>query len=251
MDLGIAGKNAIITGASSGIGKAVADALAAEGVNIALFARRGEILDAIAKDLSGRHGIDARAVAGDMRERNDVKKLAAVADEMGGPDILILNTGRPPVPMREILDETDDARWEDAYRTQLWGAVLVVQEIVPRIVARGWGRIVAVTSLSVKQPMPHHGLSTVFRASLTGFLKHLANEVGQSGVTVNAVCPGSVDTRAPDRHDMAGRLKRIPLGRLGLPEELSGTVAFLASRQAGFITGASLQVDGGTVGSLV
>ena len=113
---------------------------------------------------------------------------------------------------------------------------------------RGWGRVVAITSASVKQPMLNHGLSTIFRAGLTGYLKHLANEIAAKGVTVNMVCPASVVTSdRPGTYDVDERLKGIPLGRLGKPDDVAAAVAFLASDHAGFITGASLNIDGGMV----
>jgi 3-oxoacyl-[acyl-carrier protein] reductase len=252
VDLGIAGKLAIVTASSGGLGDAAARALAAEGVNLALFARSGDRLRANAAEIEQRYQVRALAVSGDMRSRKDVENLAAAVErEFGGPDILILNTGRPPLPTREVLKETEDERWEEAYRTQLWGAILVTQVVVPLLVQRGWGRVIAITSASVKQPMASHGLSTVFRAGVTGLMKHLANEVAAKGVTVNCVCPASIATPSLGRsYDFSERIKRVPVGRMGRPEELAATVAFLASDLAGFITGASVQVDGGMVASL-
>ena len=173
-----------------------------------------------------------------------------VRKEFGAPDILVLNTGRPPSPMRAILDENEDDRWEDAYRTQLWGAILVARGLVPGMIERGHGRVIGVTSATVKQPMKHHGLSTVFRAGLTAYLKHLANEIAPTGITVNCVCPGSIDAPGRSEAENESRRSRVPLGRLGRAEELAAAVAFFASADAGFITGASLHVDGGMVGSL-
>ena len=249
MDLGITGKVAVVTGGSAGLGEATARALAAEGVKLALFARSADKLNAVAADIERSHNVPVLAVAGDMRSKDDVERLAtSVEQKFGAPDILILNTGRPPRSMKAVLEETDDARWEDAYQTQLWGAVLVTRRIVPTMLDKGWGRVIAITSASVRQPMLRHGLSTIFRAGVTGFMKHLANEVAAKGITVNTVGPGSIDTDAPrNPHDAAERLKRVPLGRLGRPEEFAATVAFLASQQAGFITGATLHVDGGTM----
>lgn len=250
MDLGIKGKTVIVTGASSGLGKAIAAGFAAEGAQLVICARRAELLQANAGELESSYGATVRAVPGDLRKREDVKRLLEVARELGGPDILVINTGRPPVPLRHILDEREEERWQAAYETQLWAAALLVQEVVPVLVERRWGRVIGVTSASVKQPMPHHGLSTIFRAGVTGMLKHLANEVGASGVTVNSVCPGSIATASMASYDMEERLRGLPLHRLGDPSELASAVLYFASQQAGFITGASLQVDGGGVGSL-
>jgi 3-oxoacyl-[acyl-carrier protein] reductase len=153
--------------------------------------------------------------------------------------------------MLPVLDERENERWDGAYRTQLWGPSLVVRKVVPAIVARGWGRVIGITSASVMQPMQKHALSTIYRAGVTAMLKHLANEVARSGVTVNIVAPASIATDSLmasfAAEDRAGKL---PVGRLGRPEEVAAAVAFLASEHAGFITGASLHVDGGMVAGL-
>lgn len=253
MDLGISGKVAIVTASSRGLGAACAEALAAEGCRLVLFSRSQEQLAETAARLRSSYDAEIETVAGDMKDLSDVSRLVEVAVRvLGGPDILVLNTGRPPTPMREVLDETDPGRWDDAYRTQLLGAVQVVSSVVPLMLEKGWGRVVAVTSTSVKQPMVKHGLSTVFRAGLTGYLKHLANETAHRGITVNAVCPSSVGTESlRNSYNMEDRIKTVPMKRLGKPEELAATVAFFASQNAGFITGASLQVDGGFTAALV
>jgi len=252
MDLGIRDRVAIVTGASAGLGLAVAERLAQEGCRLALFARGAQRLEAAERALRARFGVEVLAVAGDMADAADVERLRDdVGRRYGGPDILVINTGRPPLPMKAVLEERDAARWEEAYRVQLLGTVLVAQAIVPGLVARGWGRVVGITSASVKQPMGDHALSTVFRAGVTGMLKHLANEVAASGVTVNMVCPASVATAGLiSTYDAAARAAQVPMRRLGKPEELAATVAFLASELAGYTTGASLQVDGGMVAAL-
>lgn len=243
MDTGIAGRTAIVTGASRGLGFACARALAQEGARLVLFSRSPEPLDKAAADLRSETGADVVTVAGDMTGADDVARLAAAA---GTPDILVLNTGRPPLRLQEVLAETDQERWTHAHETQLKGGVQVASAIAPLMVTRGRGRIVAITSASVKQPMPHHGLSTIYRAGLTAYLKHLANETAASGVTVNMVCPGSIGTEGfLASFDVSERIKSVPVRRLGTPDELAAAVVFFASEKAGFITGASLQVDGG------
>ncbi len=252
MNLGLTGKTAIVTASSGGLGEYAARALAAEGANLVLFARSADTLRAKAADMARQYGVKVLPVAGDMRIAADVQRLIAETQRaFGGPDILVLNTGRPPVPMREVLDETEDERWQEAYETQLRGAIRVVGQVAPLLVARGWGRIVGITSASVKQPMTKHGLSTVFRAGLTGYLRHLANEIAASGVTVNTVCPASVGTEAMEKsYDLKVRAQQVPMRRIGKPEELGATVSFFFSDLARFTTGASIQVDGGMVATL-
>ena len=253
MDLGIRGKVAIVTASSDGLGKAIAERMAEEGCDLALFARSQDKLQATAGELAERFGVRAIAVPGDMSKAADVDRLRATVEAtFGGLDILMLNTGRPPTRMRTVLEETDDERWNTAYETQLRGALLVTRKIVPMMLGRGWGRVVAVTSASVKHPMPKHALSTVFRSGVVGLLRHLANEVADQGVTVNMVMPASVGTDAlVGNYDPAERIKMVPMRRLGRPEELAAAAAFFASDLAGFTTGASLQVDGGMTASLL
>jgi 3-oxoacyl-[acyl-carrier protein] reductase len=258
MNLEISGKTALITASSAGMGKNIAHTLAAEGVNVVLFARSAEKLQAIARDIEQKHGVKALAVPGDMLVRADVERLTdRLKQEFGGPDIVVLNTGRAPNPLRATLEELDEARWHEAYQAQLWAVIQVATRVVPTMLARGWGRIIAVTSASVKEPMPHHALSTVFRAGVTAYMKHLASEVGSRGITVNCVAPALIDTShrtgaaAYSKAQAQAREKLTPLGRMGRQEEICGVVAFLASMQAGFITGSSINVEGGMVRALV
>ena len=252
MNLGIAGKTALVTASSGGMGRNIAHALAAEGVNVVLFARSAGKLQEVAAEIEGKHGVKALAIAGDITVAADVERLAhTLQDKFGAPDILILNTGRAPNPLRATLDELDEARWQAAYQNQLWGAIQVAKSIVPLMMKRSWGRVIAITSSSVKEPMSHHALSTVFRAGVTAYMKHLANEAGVQGITVNCVAPALIDTShrtgtsayTAEMHE--ARKKLTPLGRMGTQEEVTGVVTFLASMQAGFITGSTIQVEGG------
>ncbi len=257
MDFGISGKTALVTASSAGMGKNIAHALAAEGVNIALFARSAEKLQDIAREIELKHGVKTLAVAGDMLAQTDVARLAEnLKRKFGGPDIVVLNTGRAPNPIRATLDELNETRWHEAYHNQLWATIQVANHVVPLMLERGWGRIIAVTSASVKEPMPHHSLSTVFRAGVTAYMKHLANEVGSKGITVNCVAPALIDTShrsgtaAYSEFQMQARKKLTPLGRIGTQAEVCGVVTFLASMQAGFITGSSINVEGGMIRAL-
>ena len=256
MNLGISGKLALVTASSGGMGRNIARALAAEGANVLLIARTADKLRAVAEEIEREHGVKATTVAGSMLVADDVKRLAATLAGLGGADIVVLVTGRPPNPLRDTLEETEPARWQEAYENQLLSVVQVVNAVVPPMLGRGWGRIVAITSASAKQPMAVHALSTVFRAGVTAYMKGLANELGAKGITVNCVAPALIDTshRTGSAAYTAGqaqhRVKLTPLGRMGTQEELSGVVAFLASSQAGFITGTTIAVEGGMIGSL-
>ncbi|MGF6872983.1 SDR family oxidoreductase [Paraburkholderia sp. MM5477-R1] len=257
MDLGIRGKTALVTASSGGMGRNIAHALASEGANVVLFARSQDKLTTVASEIIQQHGVRALAKAGDMRVSSDVTTLVeSIKAEFGGLDIVVLNTARPPNPIRATTEEVDMARWDEAYQNQLAGVLQVMSQAMPLITARGWGRVIAITSASVKAPMAHHSLSTVFRAGVTAYMKHLANEVGLSGVTVNCVAPALIET--PHRAGSAAytaaqaeaRKRLTPLGRMGTQGELAGVVTFLASEQAGFITGATIPVEGGMLGSL-
>lgn len=255
MDLGIKGKTALVTASSGGMGRNIAHTLAAEGANVVLFARSEDKLAAVAEELRRQYGVRAFAVAGDMRSAESVDALTRkIVQEVGELDIAVLNSGRPPTPLRATVEETDPQRWDEAYQTQLFATIQVAQRVHP-LMTRG-GRIIAITSASVQHPMPHHALSTVFRAGITAYLKHLANEVGARGITVNCVAPALIET--PHRSGGAAytpeqaeaRRKMNVLGRMGRQDELCATVAFLASAQAGFITGTTVRVDGGMAGNL-
>lgn len=258
MNLGIGGKTALVTASSAGMGRNIAHTLASEGVNVVLFARTAAKLHEVASEIREQHGVKALAVPGDMLAASDVARLAStVQSEFCGLDILVLNTGRAPNPIRATLQESEESRWHEAYRNQLWGAIQVAMTLVPLMLDREWGRIIAITSASVKEPMPHHSLSTVFRAGVTAYMKHLANELGPRGITVNCVAPALIDTShraggaAYSEAQTEARKKLTPLGRMGSQEEVCGTVAFLASMQAGFITGSSINVEGGMIRALL
>jgi 3-oxoacyl-[acyl-carrier protein] reductase len=252
MDLGIGGKRALIVGGSAGLGLACCNALAAEGVDVAVFARTSDKVKATAERISARHGVRAQGFAGDISSQEDVKALRDWARNTGGVDIILLNTPRPPSPMRDFIDETDDDRWDSAYANQLQGALFILRHLTPLLMNKGWGRIIGLTSASVKQPMPRHAISSIFRAGVQAALKHLVDELAPHGITVNTVAPATVLTPTFSRfHDLDARIASTPLKRAGTMEELGATVAFLASQHAGYITGATIQFDGGMTRSLL
>ncbi len=252
MDLGIAGKRALVIGGSQGLGLAVCERLAEEGADLLIFARNADRLAACQQQLRQAHRISIDVCAGDITCEADIDRLAVQAEGLGGLQILVLNTPRPPSPMRDFLDEQDQARWDQGYQQQLHGALLVLRKIAPLVVKSGWGRIVAITSASIKQPLPRHAISGIFRAGVQVALKHLAMELAEKGVTVNSVAPATIMTPTFGTfHNLEQRIAAVPLKRAGKAEELAATVAFLASEHAGFITGENIQLDGGQTRSLV
>jgi 3-oxoacyl-[acyl-carrier protein] reductase len=245
MDLGISGRRALVTCGSSGLGLACAEAFAAEGADVVLFARDVQRLEEARRTVLAKATVSVETVVGDMSRREDVVRLRELV-EPRGLDILLVNTPRPPSPMRDFLDEDDDERWAAAHRNQLEAGLLVLRHLAPLVGRDGWGRIVGVTSASVKEPMPRHALSTIYRAGLQAALKHLSHELGPRGVTVNSVAPATIVTPTfATFHNLEGRVAATALKRPGTTAELASTVVYLASGPAGFITGQNVQVDGG------
>lgn len=252
MDLGIAGKRAVVTGASSGLGLAIARQFVEEGVNVVLVARSGEKLAHARGQVSTSGPGIVEVMPANMVHAADVARASQWVSETGGVDILVVNVPRPPSPMRDFLDEDDDERWEAARRDQLDSGLLILRHFAPLMTDRGWGRIIGITSASVKEPLPRHAISTIFRAGLQAALKHLSHELGPNGITVNSVAPATVVTPTfASFHDLERRVSETALKRGGEMSELAGTVAFLASQQAGFVTGQNIQFDGGRSRSLV
>lgn len=263
MDLGLSGKVALVGGSSRGLGRAVAEELAAAGCALVLCARTHDALAHTWAEIEERHGVPVIGVPGDLSKPEDVEAVVGVAErEFGRVDVLVNNTGGPPSgPFESHAPEG----WEAAYRLLLASAVNLTRAVLPGMKERRWGRIVNVTSIAVKQPVENLILSNSLRAGVTGFARTLANEVAPYGITVNNVLPGytrterveelSVSigrTRGVAPEEVRGQWEReIPMGRLGEPREFAAAVAFLASERASYITGMSLQVDGGWVKSLL
>jgi len=241
VDLGLSGRTALVCGASSGLGLASAEALAEEGANVVLFARRAEELEGHAERLGGV------AVAGDVRDDADLERVVSTAAErFGGLDVLVWNGGGPPPGGAE---DADDTSLESAYRLLLRPAVTLVRLCLPHLAQSRAGRIVAITSLAAQEPTTHLALSNTFRPALTGWLKTLSREVGPSGITVNCVAPGRIATARLDELYPGGpseeQLEEIALRRWGDPRELGDVVCFLASERARYVTGQTVVVDGG------
>jgi 3-oxoacyl-[acyl-carrier protein] reductase len=248
VDLGLTGRTAIVCGASSGLGLASAAARAAEGANVAMFARR--------RDELARHAerIGALAVRGDVSNGADLERLVErTVDAFDGIDIVVWNSGGPPPgTAAEITDE----RLEDAFALLLLPAVRLVRLALPHLERSPAPRIVCITSAAVKEPTDRLALSNTLRPGVTGWAKTLANELGPKGITVNCVAPGRIDT--PRMQELYGpdgpppdQLARIPLGRLGTPREFGDVVCFLASERASYVSGTTVAVDGGITRGLL
>jgi 3-oxoacyl-[acyl-carrier protein] reductase len=242
MDLGLHGRTAIVCGASSGLGLAAAEALAEEGANVSLLARRREQLERDADR------IGALAVRGDVTNAGDLQRLVAkTLEAFEGVDILVWNSGGPPAGAPSQL--TDEAL-ESAFELLLLPAVRLVRLCLPHLERSEAGRIVAITSLTAKEPTPHLALSNAIRPGLVGWLKTLSRELGPKGITVNCVAPGRIDTpRLTEIYGDGGpppdELADIPIGRLGSPREFGDVVCFLASSRASYVSGTTILVDGG------
>ena len=248
MDLGLRGKTAIVCGASSGLGLAAAEALAEEGANVAMLARRREQLELDAER------IGALAVRGDVTNASDLERLVTrTLEAFGGIDVLVWNSGGPPGgTAREVSDDA----LERAFDLLFAPAVRLVRLCLPHLERSGSGRIVAVTSLTVQEPTPNLALSNAIRPGLVGWLKTLSREVGPKGITVNCVAPGRIDTpRMTELYGDGGpppeEVEQIPLRRLGTPREFGDVVCFLASARAAYVTGTTVLVDGGLSRSLL
>jgi 3-oxoacyl-[acyl-carrier protein] reductase len=247
MDLGLQGRSAIVLGASQGMGLAIAEALRTEGANVAMFARRADVVEREAAR------IGALAVPGDLTDASDLERLVATTvDAFGGIDILVLNGGGPPPGAATTVDAASVVA---AVELLLVPHVRLVGLCLPYLRTSGRGRIVAIESTSVKEPIANLALSNAVRPGVVGWLKTLAREIGPDGITVNTIAPGRIDTErlqalyGPEGPS-AEVLAQIPARRVGTPAEIAATVCFLASSQAGYVSGAIVPVDGGLLNGL-
>jgi 3-oxoacyl-[acyl-carrier protein] reductase len=254
MDLGIRGRTALVTGASAGIGAAVALSLAREGVRLAVAARRSAGLDSVVAEAKRVGAPDAAAFSLDLSDSDSIAlALERLAREFGKPDILVLNGGGPK-PGR--LSEMALSDWDAAYQLLVRGMLEILDTVVPAMRARKWGRVVALTSSSVKQPIDTLVLSNAFRTALVSALRTLAVEVAADGVTVNCIATGRIETDrlrtlyGNDERQLEQAAREIPIGRIATPEEFAPATVFLCSEPARYVTGQTISVDGGLVRGL-
>ncbi|WP_426957062.1 SDR family oxidoreductase [Muricoccus radiodurans] len=259
MDLGLRGRRALVMGASKGIGRAIAESLAAEGVALAISGREAARLAPVTEALRGLGAPAAHAFSADVANGADMDALAdGAVKALGGVDILVLNHGGPPAGT--ALDVTEELL-ETWFRRIALSPIRIANRLLPGMRERKWGRILAVGSTGMVQPLPNLALSNILRANIVGWAKTLSEEVGPDGITVNIMAPGAIMTdRSVELATAAGsktgktpeqviaeREKTIPLRRYGRPEEFGRTAAFLASDAGSYISGSIIRIDGGIV----
>jgi 3-oxoacyl-[acyl-carrier protein] reductase len=261
MDLGLKNKVALVTASSRGLGRAVAEELAAEGAAIVICSRDKKAISETASEIAETTGAHVLALPADVSVPSDVKELVdAAVSRFGRIDILVTNAGGPPAGKFETLTAE---QWEEATRLTLFSTLELTRRVLPGMKERRWGRILNITSIAVKQPVDNLMLSNSLRAAVTGFARTLANEVAAEGITVNNILPGYTRTERVEElaQMMAEKLaitpdefkarwkNEIPMRRLGEPREFAALAVFLVSERASFITGTSVQVDGGWIKS--
>ncbi len=250
MDLGLKNKIAFVTASSQGLGKAVALELAKEGAHVVICGRNTTLLNTTKQEIAQAGTGEVLAFEGDLsiaKERE--KMLYNVLEHFGHIDILVTNTGGPPSGKFENLTQAD---WDQTYEQLLGSVVQLVRGVIPGMKKNGGGRIIAITSQAVKQPVANLILSNSVRASVAGLMKTLASELGEYGITVNNVMPGYTKTNRLTKlieanPTFANAIEEIPLKRFAEPKEFAAAVTFLASERASYITGVSLAVDGGWI----
>ncbi|SLN44441.1 3-oxoacyl-[acyl-carrier-protein] reductase FabG [Pseudoruegeria aquimaris] len=255
MDFGISGKKALVCASSKGLGRGCAEALAGEGVNLVLNARTEGPLQTTAEEIRARYGVEVTAVAADITSEEGRAKVLAAA---GDVDILVTNAGGPPPGMWSDWDREDFIKALDA---NMLTPIALMKALLPQMMEKGWGRVVNITSSSVKAPIPVLGLSNSARAGLTGYVAGTARQVAGAGVTINNLLPGihatdravSLDAAVVEQDGItmeeaiARRSATIPAGRYGTAAEFGAMCAFLCSQHAGFIVGQNVLLDGGAV----
>lgn len=262
MELGLKGKTVLVTASSKGIGKAVAEAFSAEACNVAICSRSKESLIETSKEIRTKYNSEPFWGVCDLHNLKDIENFHdAVYKQFGRVDILVNNCGGPVPGFFQELSEED---WNNAFAQVLLSVVRLSHLVLPEMIKHEWGRIINITSVAVKQPVHNLMLSNSLRAGVTGFAKSLSNEVGNKNITVNNVAPGYTLTNrlyelAVNRAKLSGKsheeiladmAKDIPMNRLGGPEEIAALIVFLASNKASYITGTTIQIDGGSTKSI-
>jgi 3-oxoacyl-[acyl-carrier protein] reductase len=262
MDFGLRGRGAVVGGASSGLGEAVAEALAADGCRLLLWSRSLDRLAPVAERLRREHGVSVATLAADATSPDAATLIAdAGARELGGVDICILNAGGPP-PVDPLATEAEG--WRAAFQLLAVTPIALAQGLLPGMRERRWGRLVALMSSTIRQPIPALVYSTAGRSALAGWMKTASRTVASDGVTINGILTGRIDTPRVaqidrDRAEREGRsvdavkadtLRTIPAGHYGQPRELASVVTFLCSERASYITGAFVPVDGGLLSAI-
>ncbi|MGI9401059.1 MAG: SDR family oxidoreductase [Rhizobiaceae bacterium] len=261
MDLRINGKTALVLGASQGLGEAIAEKLAAEGSNLFIVARREDVLGSIAERLRAEYSVSVTPITVDLA---DADATAAFADRVRTeiqPDMLVANAGGPPPSVSTGIDREV---WKRSAQMLLFSIINITEAAVESMKSKGWGRILAIGSSGVIQPIPNLAVSNTIRGAVAGFYKTLAAEVAGDGITVNMILPGKIDTARVGQLDTA-RAERegktlvqvrkeiaasLPIKRYGTPEEFGTVAAFLLSEPAGYVTGQMTRVDGGMIRSI-
>ena len=257
MDLGLKNKVALVAGASKGLGYAVALGLAREGARVAILSRDRARIDAAAKEIRAAAGTEVLPIAADVSRAEDIERaVSETAKKFGTIHILVTNAGGPPPA--KFFDASDEM-WQKAVDQTLMSAVRLSRAAIPLMQKQKWGRIVHITSYTIKHPIDNLMLSNAIRPAVVGLAKAQSLELGADGILVNSVGPGITDTdrikelfgdranrsQASMSEEYARAAKNIPLGRIGQPEEFANVVVFLASERASFLTGVYLQIDGG------
>ena len=257
MNLGIQNKTVLVTASSKGIGKAAAELFASEKCNVAICSRSAVELEKTAAELSAKYDNEIFWIVCDLNNPSDIKNtVEKVEEKFGGIDILVNNCGGPSAG---FFDELNEEKWNFGYEQVLLSVVRFTRAVLPNMKKKNWGRIINITSVAVKQQIDNLLLSNTFRSGVIGLSKSLSNQLAKHNITVNSVAPGYTLTEriyelavnkakvTGESHEtiLVGMTKEIPLGRMARPEEIASAILFLASEQASYITGNTIQIDGG------